>query len=588
MGRFNLLDEPWISVLIDRTGEKKDVSMLEFFQHASDYCAFAGETETQNFAVMRFLLSVVQTVFSRFDYDGELLPGIEIDDRWHQASPIEADEENSDELDDFRDAVSNCWNELYRSKKFPAVICEYLEKWRDRFYLFDEKHPFSQVTRDEITDIMSQIPKNSKPTSIYGKNLNRTISESENKIALFSPIANGNNGKRSQKDYLSEAELTRWLLTFQGYSGLADKASLVKAGQRPSKGWLFDIGGIFLQGSTIFKTLILNYLPESPTDDESLLGRIQKPCWEYSGSSVVNRLCMENPIDNLAELYTTWSRAIYIDPNTNMAEPVSICVVKIPEIEHSEKSIEPMTLWRKIDSGSQKGQNTLKKHTANQSLWRSFGIIALQTTEGDGKNKQPGIFKQYERLNKISSANRWTDLVGISMKDDGNNNSWLPADEIYDRFQINDLVITDSNPNGWVLRINDVIETTKYVISNIFRSYLRGICEIRNLDPKNPSAIGFIDKETAEMYAIIDPAFKDWLCAIKPTDSKEARIFEWKEHLKSLVLRRGESLFENSTERDLVGIERDSHIENIATKYWQFVNRVNKKLGKGGTLEHRN
>ena len=33
MGRFNLLDEPWISVLVEKSGEKKDVSMLDFFQH---------------------------------------------------------------------------------------------------------------------------------------------------------------------------------------------------------------------------------------------------------------------------------------------------------------------------------------------------------------------------------------------------------------------------------------------------------------------------------------------------------------------------------------------------------------------------
>ncbi|MDD5921805.1 MAG: type I-E CRISPR-associated protein Cse1/CasA [Eubacteriales bacterium] len=582
MGRFNLLDEPWISVLVERTGEKKDVSLLDFFQYASEYRSLAGEMETQNFAVMRFLLSIVQTVFSRFNYDGDVLPGIEINDRWQQTDPIDTDED-----DEFCDAVSDCWNELYQSGNFPAIVCEYLEKWRDQFYLFDAKHPFFQVTQDEMTDIMSRIPKKNQPTSIYGKNLNRTISESENKTALFSPIANADKGKRGRKDILSEAELARWLLTFQGYSGLADKVSLTTADQRPSKGWLFDIGGIFLQGRSIFETLVMNYFPESPTDNEDLCGRIQKPCWEYSGGEVVNRLCMESPIDNLSELYTNWSRAIYIDPNANIAEPLSLLIVKIPEIDHSDNSIEPMTLWRKNDSGSKTSQYILKKHTADQSLWRSFGIIAMRTTEDGEYNKQPGIFKQYERLNHISSDNRWTDLVGISMKDDGNATSWLPTDEIYDSFQINDLVISDSDPNGWVLRINDAVETTKDVISKIFRGYLRGICEIRSLDLKNDSiAIGFIEKETTEMYAIIDPAFKEWLSKIQPTDSKETRIFEWKEQLKKLVLRRGESLFENSTVKDLVGIEKDSHVENIATKYWQFVNRIYKTLGKGGTLEH--
>jgi CRISPR system Cascade subunit CasA len=65
MGRYNLLDEPWISVLIDKTGEKEDVSLLDFFRNAGCYHALAGEMETQNFAVMRFLLAIIQTVFSR-------------------------------------------------------------------------------------------------------------------------------------------------------------------------------------------------------------------------------------------------------------------------------------------------------------------------------------------------------------------------------------------------------------------------------------------------------------------------------------------------------------------------------------------
>ena len=81
MGRFNLLDEPWISVFV-KTGEKKEVSMMDFFKESNGFLAMAGEMETQNFAILRFLLSVVQTVFSRFDYNGYELPGVEIDERF--------------------------------------------------------------------------------------------------------------------------------------------------------------------------------------------------------------------------------------------------------------------------------------------------------------------------------------------------------------------------------------------------------------------------------------------------------------------------------------------------------------------------
>ena len=459
-----------------------------------------------------------------------------------------------------------------------------------------------------MDEIMSKIPQKNKPTTIYGKNLNRTISESENKTALFSPVANIEVGKRSIKDVQTAAQLVRWLLMFQGYSGLADKVSFAKAGQRSSKGWLFDLGGIFLQGSNIFETLVMNYMPESPIDNDMFIGRVQKPCWEINGIAVVQRICNERSIDNLAELYTNWSRAIYIDPGMDMPGPVKINVVKLSELEHTEKSIEPMTLWRWNNDGPNKNCFTPKKHFADQSLWRHFGIITMGLS-ADGATKQhpPGIFRQYQRL-ADSIGSRWTDLVGVSMEADGNATSWLPVDEITDSFRINDLVISDTKDDGWVIRINDAVEITKDVVSGVFKSYLKGICEIRNLrlkDPIDPYAAGFIKEETEIMYATIDPYFKEWLSQINPDDSKEARITEWYSQLRKLVLDRGGELFENSTSRDLTGIETrkmvldrggkvsenstsrdltgigtETKIENIATKYWQFVNSVNKKLKK--------
>ena len=583
MGRYNLLDEPWISVFEDQTDEKKDVSMLEFFRNAASYRSLAGEMETQNFAVMRFLLSVVQTVFSRVNFDGQPLSGITLDEKGIQTEPVD-----SDDLDDYCEETAECWEQLYASGRFPDVLIQYLETWRDRFYLFDDQHPFYQVNKNEMDAVMAQIKKG-QPTSIYGKNLNRTISESENKTALFSPIANGNqNDKRGRKDILSGAELVRWLLTFQGYTGLMDKVSLVENNQRPSKGWLFDIGGIYLRGSNLFETLILNYMPESPTGqrDGNYCGRVQKPCWESDGLTVVRRICANSFIDNLAELYTNWSRAVYINPKTDLSKPIEINVVKLPEIEHTEANIEPMTLWRRNDTGPNKDHDTPRKHKAEEALWRSFGIIAMGSADSGNKDggRQPGIFGQYDRLIHAAGS-RWTDLAGVSMEDNGQATSWLPVDEITDSFRINDLVITDSDPDGWVVRINDTVETTKHVISGIYYMYLKGICEIRSLkvtSPMDAQAVGFIHEETAIMYAVVDTAFKNWLSQLQPGDSKEEKIKSWYSTLRKLVLARGEELFEQSTSKDLTGIKNDSGVENIATKYWQFVNSVNSVLYRKG------
>ncbi|MBP3748715.1 MAG: type I-E CRISPR-associated protein Cse1/CasA [Ruminobacter sp.] len=574
MGRFNLLDEPWISVLAE-SGEKKEVSMLDIFKNAGDFLQIAGEMETQNFAVMRFLLSVVQTVFSRFDYNGEELPGVVLDDNGQTENVDE------DDRDEYCSSTAECWENLYSGDKFPVVVCNYLEKWRDRFYLFDEVHPFFQVTKNEMNKIMSEIPGKDSPSPIYGKNINRTISESENKTALFSPIANIAIGKRSVKDVMSPAELARWLIMFQGYSGLADKVALTDKTQRSSKGWLFDLGGIFLQGRNVYETLVMNYMPESPTDNQAFIGRCQNPCWELTGIEVVENLCHKNFIDNLAELYTNWSRAIYIDPDTDMSAPVEIQVVKLPEIEHTENSIEPMTMWKWNDKDPNKNHFTPKKHNPEQSLWRNFGCIVLKSTNGDKKQpqRQPGILAQRMRIANSQRNSGLTDLVGVGMKDDGNATSWLPVNEVADSFRINNLLIengnSDNSNDDWIIRINNAVETTKEIVSEKFRSFLRGISEIRNTP-----ADSFTSAETEKMYSIIDSAFKKWLVSINPADSKEEKIKEWYAKLRTMVLRRGEELFDNSTARDLTGIEKDGKLVNIATRYWQFVGSINKKLNK--------
>ena len=61
---FNLLEEPWIRV---RTPDctLQEVSLTDALLHAHEYAALAGELSTQDVAVLRLLLAVLQTGFGR-------------------------------------------------------------------------------------------------------------------------------------------------------------------------------------------------------------------------------------------------------------------------------------------------------------------------------------------------------------------------------------------------------------------------------------------------------------------------------------------------------------------------------------------
>ena len=555
MGRFNLIDEPWISVITDNTGQTQEVSLTSLFENAHLYKRIAGDTATQDFAVLRVLLSVLHTVFSRFDAKCEPYGYFDLDERFKPSSFID----DEDDLEDYTGALYRTWEDLWHAGQFPKIVIEYLQKWHDRFYLLDENYPFFQVTAADIAP--EYISKNT-PSAVSGKNINRLVSESENKIALFSPKTADNKG------ILSPSECARWLLTFQGYTGLSDKVIFGKDKYKASKGWLFDIGGIALEGNNLFETLMLNLVLAHP---ELVYQTQQKPCWEYSGSEMIQYYFSERDYDNLAALYTDWSRAIHIDPDVDFTKSFECHIVKLPDIKHDNNFQEPMTIWQFNKSGPNKDAYTPRKHQVNQAVWRSFGLLSLPNSY-ENNQRQPGIIAWMKNVSEIIGDYNLT-LHAISMKDDGNATSWVPVDEAVDQLSINDLILTDIKESGWVPRISDTIEETKNVVEFIFKRFLLDIKEIRNIESNL-----FVNEEVERLYFQIDRPFNQWLSELRPGDSKDERIFEWRAKLKKIVLQQAEQLVENAGPRDYTGIVVNDKIKNIATIYNSFFYSLNQQL----------
>ena len=171
---FNLLTEPWIRVRL-RDNTVREVSLTEALVSAQDYANLAGEMPTQNAAVLRLLLAVLFTVFSRMDAKGCPRP-----------------------LEQSDDALER-WSELWQLGHFPAEpVRDYLEQWKDRFWLFHPTHPFWQVPQAKIG------------TEYGAAKLNGEMSESGNKLRLF-PLYAGQS-----KEQLSYPQAARWLLCVNG------------------------------------------------------------------------------------------------------------------------------------------------------------------------------------------------------------------------------------------------------------------------------------------------------------------------------------------------------------------------------------
>ena len=551
MPRYNLLDEKWIQVASKDTVEK--VSIKELFADAAKYKELAGDMKTQDFAVMRVMLAILHTVFSRFDSKGDPYEFFEVDEK----SFLQIGELEENDLEDYEDALYQTWIDIWNAKEFPKVVYEYLEKWRERFFLYDDKYPFFQVTKEVIEKDATG------GGEFYGKNINRLVSESNNKQAYFSPK------DESYKEYIVDDELVRWLITLQGYIGTSDKKKVGSA-KTYSKGWLYDLGGVYLQGNNLFETLMLNFVI-AHNENNNLL-KTQKPCWEAETIEKNIELYFHNGIDNIASLYTAWCREIFIDPNRTKEDKFVCFIAKLPEIEHSDAFLEPMTVWKYNDTGEYKDKYRPRKHDANKSMWRNFGLL---TGVGEGTRK-PGVIEWLNKLCDISESEELVfnkeniTLCAVCMLDDGNATSWAPIDEVEDTLNLKERVLVDTGDNGWIIRINKTITDTKTSIDWALKIFIKDLLEIRNMEKSD------VSRYVEQFYFRIDLSFRNWIESIDIDNDKDTKEIEWQNVLKEAMKEYVDELVSNAGLRDYKGIEISTGVKNIATIYNSFLYRLNQ------------
>ena len=257
---FNLLDEPWIPVrLLD--GTVTEVGLLELLRRTTDIADLACELPTQSIAIQRLVLAVAYRVAP---------PGDARDwaRQWDDGAPTEQ-------------------------------MIEYLEQWRDRFYLFGGRFPFMQVA-----DL-------------------RTAKDSVSGLEkLIADVPNGEQFFTTRHGHalacIPPSEAARWLVHAQAYdpSGIRSGAvgdSQVKGGKGYPIGpsWCGHLGLVWLKGKDLDETLILNLIPalKAQPNGEHAAGRPpnrRMRCEETTRSSI-----RQAPPETLASrVYSRGIRAV--------------------------------------------------------------------------------------------------------------------------------------------------------------------------------------------------------------------------------------------------------------------------------------
>ena len=493
---FNLLTEPWIRVRL-RDNTVREVSLTEALVSAQDYVDLAGEMPTQNAAVLRLLLAVLFTVFSRVDAKGEPRPLMQSDDALER------------------------WSALWQLGHFPAApVRDYLEQWKDRFWLFHPTHPFWQVPQAKIG------------TEYGAAKLNGEMSESSNKLRLF-PLYAGQS-----KEQLSYPQAARWLLCVNGYD---DTSAKPKGKGLPSvgAGWLGKIGFIQAQGDNLYETLMLNLT--LLRDGRECWGE-SKPCWELEAPKSAERTEICCP-DNPAQLLTLQSRRLLLHRTGENVD--GFCLLGGDFFPRENVFAEQMTIWRTMPIKKNEPVVFVPcRHDPAKQFWREFPAVFCQDS-----GHRPGVVCWIEKLQekrlKLLDPRRKVHfrISGVQYGD----KDFFVNDSFSDSLTFQAALLGELG-RRWTVPIRDEIGRCERAAQYVGR--LAWELSLAAGDKNDTTA----ESARTQFYFTIDQPFRLWLQSIDPeTDKLDEKADEWQEKARKLAAELGRQMVERAGNAAFVG-----------------------------------
>lgn len=504
---FNLLDEKWILVRkSDCTVD--ELSLTDALLKSHEYVELAGELPTQNVSILRLMLAVLHTVFSRYSPQGEPSPLYDSDD------------------------AADRWKELWNAGRLPEKpIKEYLASVHDRFWLFHPDRPFYQTETAKIG------------TEYTASKLNGAVSESGNKIRLFC----GCTGV--QKSELSYSEAARWLLYVNNYDDTSSKPK-GKNLPSPGAGWLGKLGLITIRGNNLFETLVYNLILLNHKRNFSEVWGPECPAWEPDVPNTAERAEIPMP-DNLSELYTLQSRRLWLNRDDN-EKVIGYNLLGGDFFEKVDAFIEPMTVWSKVKGNERAGEKFQpRRHDSSVQMWREFSY-AFETAEG---SHIPGVVLWTKYIKQMLPESRKLISFSIASVQYGDKDFFV-NDVFSDSLTFHTDLITEIGEH-WRAKITEEIEKCKKSAAAL-RDLAKDIELAAGSSEDTVLKRAVVERAREQYYYEIDLPFRNWLERIDPnweivSEQEEQALREWHETAKRIALRIGQELVESAGTAAIVG-----------------------------------
>lgn len=504
---FSLLDEPWVLVRT-REGETLSLSILDTFRRSPDLAGIVGDLPTQGFAILRVLLAIL-----------------------HRA------------VDGPADAAE--WQALDAAGVPPMEDIEaYCRKHEDRFYLFHPTQPFFQVA-----------------------GLHTAKNEFSGLEKLVADVPAGHpyfttrvgDGLTS----LTPAEAARWVVHAQAFdcSGIKSGAvgdPRVKGGKGYpiGTGWAGVLGGVYVEGESLWRTLLLNLIPES---ERGVVSDRDRPAWEAepAGSAEARDIAYRphGPLD----LFTWQSRRIVLHRGPGGVDGVVLANGDKLAPPY-RRQFEPMTGWRRSIPQEKKLKLPLvympREHRPSRAFWRGLGstlpgCAPLARAREGADAVAPAVFDWAAKARGRRAGGRHTvtlRAVGMSY----GTQSATVADIFDDQLVVSVDLLRETG-TGLPELVGDAVEDAE-----------AAVMALRNLSSNLVKAAGGTDARLADGareraaergYAALDPLFRDWVQRLDASTEVTRARQEWQRIVHRVIGRIGGALVNESGPAAWVGRE---------------------------------
>lgn len=432
MSHFNLIDEPWIPVRFP-DGSRMELGVRDTLLRAKDIAVIEDPSPLVVASLHRFLLAVLYRALE---------------------GPTDIDQAKG-----------------WFKTGLPADKIEaYLEQWRPRFWLFDEKHPFFQIADFK--------PKTSRAWTVLAAEHN-----ADNAKVLFDHI------DVTRADAVSAGLAARWMLATQTFSVSAGKSELSHTGTAPSAAAAMALP----LGRNLEDTLLLSLVPQN----RAVIAH-DLPVWERCADSLASlKAGVERTIGGFADRYTWRTRSIRLDcektGNVNLLAFAS-------GVENASKdALDPMLAYR-ID----KEKGRLPIQFKERGLWRDFDSLLPDDTR-----LAPSVIEHVAALTR-TARERFPQSVMVLGQ--SNNKAKIEYWRM-ERFALPQALLGDRTIRTEIRQLLGDAEETQKALWQACRRFARDLLSRGEREPDGKDVGKFVEQMPASAFywSRLEAAFHDTL-----------------------------------------------------------------------------